>query len=106
MLLGVEVDHAPVLQEAMQPQDAADVAGNLLTALGARQVGLRVLTIQFDDEVPLLEVRLGIFVRELPTEVLWQRRHFEFVDLVESEPGRAARDDYSAPAVLLAFQLF
>lgn len=38
VLVRVEVDEAPVLEEAVQTQHAADVAGDLLAALGAGQV--------------------------------------------------------------------
>lgn len=70
MLLCIEVDQTPVLEETVQTQNTTDIAGNFLAALGARQVGLRILLIQLDNEVTLLEESLRIFVRELAAKEL------------------------------------
>lgn len=89
-LLCIEVDKAPVLQEAMESQDTADVASELLATLSAAQVGRRVLSIQLDDVVALLHEGQWVLVAVFAAKVLWQGLHFEFMDFVELEPSSGA----------------
>lgn len=61
----VEVDEAPVLQRAVETNDAADVSWKLLAALSRGQVRVLVLPIKLDYEVAIVHVCLWVLVREL-----------------------------------------
>lgn len=92
--IDVEVDEAPVFEHAVEANDAANVPRQLLPALRRRQVRVLIFSVELDDKIAVIDVRLWILVRKLIAEELWQRPHFKLMDGRKVEPlSRAWQQD-------------
>lgn len=97
----VEVDQAPVLQECVKSDDGAHVAWKLFPTLSGREIGRRLLPVQFDNEVPVVEVLVRSFVREFSTEEFRQALRLELMNLVQFKPTATAWYDQRAARIVL-----
>ena len=66
-----------------------------------REIGRRLLPIQLDDEVAVVEVLVRCFVREFSTEEFRQTLCFELVNLIQFKPTATARYDERAARIVL-----
>lgn len=78
--LHIEVNQTPVLEERMQPDYTTDVSWQLLATLRGRKIRIRILPIEFDDEVSEIHVGLWILVAEFVAEEFWESLHFNFMN--------------------------
>ena len=87
----VEVDQTPVLEESVDSQDGAGVAGlvtkkyQVASAHGRSQVRLWIVAVQLDDVVPVVLVDLRS-LRGLASEELWQCVSLQLMDTIDIEP--------------------
>ena len=66
-----------------------------------REIGRRLLPVQFDNEVPVVEVLVRSFVREFSTEEFRQALRLELMNLVQFKPTATAWYDQRAARIVL-----
>lgn len=101
MRLYIEVYEAPVLQESMQTNDAANIAWKILATNCCRKIGIGVFSVKFDYVVSMVKVSSWIFMRELSTEEFRQTLRLYLMNSINIEPSRAARYYKSGLCILL-----